>query len=67
METPSIPDKVGGFCWELDVELQFRLEECHVFIVVWKVQQVLDESYYAFHFPSIIELSRLTSVDFNCS
>lgn len=31
MEFPSIVDNNGEFCWELDVELDFRLEECHVF------------------------------------
>lgn len=38
METPSIPDTDGEFCWELDVEIGFRLEERHVFIIVWKFQ-----------------------------
>lgn len=37
-ETPSSPDNDGEFCRELDVELQFRLEERHVFIVEWKFQ-----------------------------
>ncbi len=42
METPSIPDSDGEICWELDVELEFRLEERRVFIVVWKLQLGLD-------------------------
>lgn len=37
METPSIADNDGEFCWELDVGLEFRLEERHVF-VLWKLQ-----------------------------
>lgn len=37
METPSIPDNDGEFCWELDVEIQFRLEECHVFTVCMEI------------------------------
>lgn len=35
METPSIPDNDGEFCWEMDVDLKFRLEEHLVFIVVF--------------------------------
>lgn len=31
METPLLPDSDGEFCWELDVEPEFRLEERHVF------------------------------------
>lgn len=42
METPSIPDNDGEFCWELDVELEFRLEEQTVFLVLWKFQLDLD-------------------------
>lgn len=53
METPSIPDTDGEFCWELDVELELRLEERHVFILVWKLQLGLDtkEQLY-FLFPT---------------
>ena len=42
METPFIPDIDGEFCWELDVELEFRLEQCQAFMVVWKSQLGLD-------------------------
>lgn len=37
METPFIPDSNGEF-WELDVELEFGLEERHVFMVEWQMQ-----------------------------
>lgn len=37
METPSFPDNDGEFCWELDVELEFRLEERHVFTVCMEI------------------------------
>lgn len=50
METPFIPDNDGEFCWELDVELEFRLEERHVFMVVWKLQLGLDTKEFI-HFP----------------
>ena len=38
METPFIPDSDGEFCWELDVEWEFRLEELHVFTIALKLQ-----------------------------
>lgn len=37
METPSISDNDGEFCWEMDVELGFRLEERHVFTVCMEI------------------------------
>lgn len=53
METPFIPDNDGEFCWELDVELKFRLEERHVFILVWKFQLGHGtEEFLHFSFPT---------------
>lgn len=52
-ETPSIPNNDGEFCWELDVELVFSLEELLVFIVVWKLYLGLDTE-VLFHFPPFI-------------
>lgn len=69
METPSIPDNDGEVCWELDVELEFRLQECHVFIVVWKLQLVLDRKellHFSFPFHHwIVQVTK--SVEFNSS
>lgn len=55
METPLIPDSDGEFCWELDVELELRLEERHVFMVVWKLQLGLDSEKVLHFLPFIIE------------
>lgn len=54
METPFIPDSDGEFCWELDVELELRLEERHVFMVVWKLQLGLDTEKVLHFSPFII-------------
>lgn len=37
METPFILENNGKFCWELVMELEFTLEEHHVFMVEWKM------------------------------